>query len=45
MNTSAIILMAGTQILVIGMAAYFFFRVLTAKPRPEPDSFSDNDPA
>ncbi|MCB0763100.1 MAG: hypothetical protein R2815_06830 [Flavobacteriales bacterium] len=44
MNTSAIILMAGTQITVICVTAYFFYRVFTSPPKPEPDSYTDNDP-
>ena len=43
MNTEALILMVSTQGVVIGFTLYFFYRVLTTKPRPEPDSFSEND--
>ncbi len=35
--------MVATQITVISFTAYFFYRVLTSKPKPEPDSFSEND--
>lgn len=43
MNTTALILMISTQVIVTGLTLYFFFRVLLAKPRPEPDSYLDND--
>jgi hypothetical protein len=43
MNTSALIMMVSTQLVVAGFTAYFFYRVLTGKPKPEPDSFSEND--
>ncbi|MBK9417810.1 MAG: hypothetical protein IPO05_11980 [Flavobacteriales bacterium] len=44
MNTSALILMVLTQLSVIAITGYFFYRVFTTPPRPEPDSFSENDP-
>lgn len=43
MNTEALITMVTTQGLVISFTAYFFYRVLTTKPKAEPDSFTDND--
>lgn len=43
MNTSAIILMVMTQVTVILIAGFFFFKVLTIPPKPEPDSFDEND--
>jgi hypothetical protein len=43
MNTSALIMMVATQIIVASFTGYFFYRVLTSKPKPEPDSFSEND--
>jgi hypothetical protein len=43
MNTSALILMITTMILVTGVTAYFFIKVLTTPPKPEPDSYKDND--
>ncbi len=43
MNTSAILLMVATQVMVAGFTAYFFWRVLKTPPRPEPDSYEDND--
>ena len=43
MNTEALITMVATQGIVIGFTAYFFYKVLTIKPKPEPDSYSEND--
>ena len=43
MNTSALILMVTTMTAVIIITAYFFWKVLTIPPRPEPDSYTDND--
>ncbi|WP_338410722.1 hypothetical protein [uncultured Flavobacterium sp.] len=43
MNTEALITMLLTQGIVISLACYFFYKVLTIKPKQEPDSFSDND--
>jgi hypothetical protein len=45
MNTSALILMVVTQVSVIGITGYFFYRVFTTPPRSEPDSFTENDPS
>ena len=43
MDSSALIMMVATQLIVTGFTLYFFYRVLTGKPKPEPDSFSEND--
>lgn len=43
MNTEALITMIATQGIVIGFTGYFFYRVLTTKPKVEPDSYSEND--
>ena len=43
MNTSALTLMLLSMGTVTALTIYFFYRVLTAPHRPEPDSFSDND--
>jgi hypothetical protein len=43
MNSQALVLMITTQLLVISLTGYFFYRVLTTKPRPEPDSYEEND--
>lgn len=45
MNTSALITMLLAQGIVISFAVYFFYKVLTIPPKPEPDSFSENDDA
>lgn len=44
MNTTPLILMVTVQLLVTGISVYFFYLVLTAKPKLEPDSYTDNDP-
>ncbi len=44
MNTSALILMASTWVIVTAFTVYFFVRVLQAPMRDEPDSYLDNDP-
>jgi hypothetical protein len=43
MNTDALILMVVVMLMVTVVSAYFFWRVLTAPHRPEPDSYSEND--
>ena len=43
MKTEAIITMVAAQGIVIAIASYFFYKVLTIKPKEEPDSFSEND--
>lgn len=43
MNTIALILMVSTMTLVTAITAYFFWRVLKTPPKPEPDSYSEND--
>ena len=43
MNTTALIFMIISQTLITGMMIYFFLKVLFTKPRPEPDSYSEND--
>lgn len=43
MNTSALMLMVITQVSVTFATAYFFYRVLTSKKNPEPDSYDEND--
>ncbi|PVY43810.1 hypothetical protein C8E01_101166 [Pontibacter virosus] len=35
--------MLSTMLLVTGAMGYFFYRVLNTPPKPEPDSFLDND--
>lgn len=43
MNSAALTLMLATQITVIAITGYFFYRVFTTPPKPEPDSYSEND--
>jgi heme/copper-type cytochrome/quinol oxidase subunit 2 len=43
MNTSALIMMISVVSIVIIVSAYFFIKVLTTKPKAEPDSYSEND--
>lgn len=43
MNTSALITMLLAQGVVITLACYFFYKVLTTPPKQEPDSYSEND--
>jgi hypothetical protein len=43
MSTAALTMMLITQITVICITGFFFYKVLTTKPKPEPDSFCEND--
>ena len=43
MNTSALLLMMTVQVMDIAITAYFYYRVMSAKPKPEPDSYTEND--
>ncbi len=43
MNSDALGLLLVTQLTVIAITVYFFYRVLTTPSRPEPDSYTDND--
>ena len=43
MSTSALITMLSVQITVTCITLYFFYKVLTAPKKAEPDSYSDND--
>ena len=43
MNTTAIITMVCAQGIVVSLACYFFYKVLTIPPKQEPDSYSEND--
>ncbi|MBE0641084.1 MAG: hypothetical protein IH599_03560 [Bacteroidales bacterium] len=43
MNRSAAIFMIVSQVIITGMALFFFMKVLFTKPRPEPDTYTDND--
>lgn len=43
MNSIALLIMILAMGSVTSAAVYFFYRVLTTPPKPEPDSYSDND--
>jgi len=43
MNNSALILWISTIGIISLVTIYFFVKVLTTKPKPEPDSYSEND--
>ncbi len=43
METAALIMMVATQGIVTAITGYFFYRVLTIPPKPESDSYSEND--
>ncbi|GAB3201535.1 hypothetical protein ABID22_001461 [Pontibacter aydingkolensis] len=43
MNTSALVVMLLTLGIVTGLMLYFFWRVIKTPPKPEPDSYLDND--
>ncbi len=43
MNTSALIMMITTEVIVTLVTGYFFLRVLKTPPKHEPDSFIEND--
>ncbi|MGV3585447.1 MAG: hypothetical protein ACO1OF_00450 [Adhaeribacter sp.] len=43
MNPLALTVMLFTMISVTVVTIYFFIKVLNTPPKPEPDSFSEND--
>ncbi len=43
MNTEALIMLIGAQGIIISFMGYFFYKVLTTPPKPEPDSYTEND--
>ena len=43
MNTEALILMIAAEGIIAFVTVYFFYKVLTVRPKPEPDSYSEND--
>lgn len=43
MNSSALIMMLVTEIVVTGFTIYYFVKVLKTPPKEEPDSFTEND--
>jgi len=43
MNTTALILMVCTMSIVTLTTGILFYKVLSAPPKPEPDSYSENE--
>lgn len=43
MSSSGMITMLVTEITITLITGFFFFKVLFGKPKPEPDSYSEND--
>lgn len=43
MNTEALIMMIAAEGIISAVTIYFFYKVLTVPPKPEPDSYSEND--
>jgi hypothetical protein len=43
MTTGALTMMLVTEITITVITAYFFYKVLTTKKHPEPDSYTEND--
>ena len=43
MNSSALTVMILAQGFFVFFAAYYFYKVLTIPPKPEPDTYSGND--
>lgn len=43
MNTSALITLLLAEGIIATITVYFFWKILTTPPNPEPDSYSDND--
>lgn len=43
MNNSALIMMFLAEGTIAFFTLYFFYKVLKTPPRPEPDSYEDND--
>lgn len=43
MNTDALIMMISSEVIITVVTIYFFYKVLTIPPKPEPDSYSEND--
>lgn len=43
MNSLALFIMILSMGSVTSAAIYFFYRVVTTPPKPEPDSYTDND--
>jgi hypothetical protein len=44
MTTTAVVLMILVMGTISAFAGYLFLKVLRTPPKPEPDSYGDNDP-
>jgi hypothetical protein len=44
MESSALIMMIVVQLTFTAITGFFFYKVLTTPSKPEPDSYTDNDP-
>lgn len=43
MSTTALILMISVETVITAITVYYFIKILRTKPKPEPDSYLDND--
>lgn len=43
MNTLPLIMMITVESVITFLTIFFFYKVLTTKPKPEPDSYTKND--
>ncbi len=43
MSSDALLMLVVTWTTVIAFTCYFFWKVLSVPPKPEPDSYTDND--
>ena len=45
MNTTALIFMIATEVIIASLTVYFFIKILTTKPDidPDSDSYENND--
>ncbi|MEK6615971.1 MAG: hypothetical protein AABZ32_07650 [Bacteroidota bacterium] len=43
MNTSALIMMVTTEVIISAITFYYFWKVLKTPAKKEPDSYSEND--
>jgi hypothetical protein len=43
MSTGSFFMMVVTEVIVIAITGFFFYKVLTMPKKQEPDSFSEND--
>jgi hypothetical protein len=41
METQALVFMVSAYTIITGLTLYFFIRVLTTKPKDEPDSYTE----